>query len=590
MSCASGTSRRPSGSTSSLKPGKVPRKDRRGLLANICIVEEAYDSKTYKDQVKALVTCIVAFAATTGPMCSSMFFPIIGDIASDLHTTRSLVSSSIGIFVLALGMFPIWWSSISEHQGRRTVYLISFFLFTCFCVGCALSTSIAMLIVFRTLAGACAASVQAVGAGTISDIYYTTQRGRAMGYFYLGPLCGPLLAPIISGALAARWDWRASHWFLVILGGIIFVCVLFCLPETLEREPDLAPTKSTFSATSIKADNVKRQLKSTSSNDSNNVEEEAISHHVSNSSIEDDGSGPNSEYILAHSLELYPVLPSLSRSGSVAGAPRTDTTISTANPEIVPHKDRRGLLANLSIIEEMSTAKLPKSLWNGFYKPLMNLRLLTYPPVFVASLFSCYCFAIVYLLNICVETVYSQPPYDFRVLIVGLMFIPNSVFYFMGSVLGGIWSDKIIAQSIKKHGKPIPESRIGINVMFASILLPAMLLVFGWCAAKHTMWVFPLIGTAGFGFGTAILFSNTLTYLVDALPGHGATGVAVNNFVRCIFAAIACFVAAPIYDAIGPGWLMTICAILGCGLIVLALVIQKYGAQWREKFDASKYF
>lgn len=38
-----------------------------------------------------------------------------------------------------------------------------------------------MLIVFRILGGGAAASVQAVGAGTIADLWEPFERGRAMG-------------------------------------------------------------------------------------------------------------------------------------------------------------------------------------------------------------------------------------------------------------------------------------------------------------------------------------------------------------------------------------------------------------------------
>lgn len=76
-----------------------------------------------------------------------------------------------------------------------------------------------MLIVMRMLAGGAAASVQAVGAGTIADIWLSEERGRAMGYFYLGPLCGPFLAPIIGGIIGQHWGWRATQWALAIYGG-----------------------------------------------------------------------------------------------------------------------------------------------------------------------------------------------------------------------------------------------------------------------------------------------------------------------------------------------------------------------------------
>ena len=68
-------------------------------------------------------------------------------------------------------------------------------LFLVFNILSAESKNIAMFIVMRLLSGGASASVQAVGAGTVADIWDVSERGRAMGIFYLGPLCGPLIAP-----------------------------------------------------------------------------------------------------------------------------------------------------------------------------------------------------------------------------------------------------------------------------------------------------------------------------------------------------------------------------------------------------------
>lgn len=92
-----------------------------------------------------------------------------------------------------------------------------------------------MLIVMRVLSGGAAASVQAVGAGTIADIWESKERGTAMGMFYLGPLTGPLVAPIIGGALASRWGWRSTQWFMAIYGFVVLIFLIFALPETLPK-------------------------------------------------------------------------------------------------------------------------------------------------------------------------------------------------------------------------------------------------------------------------------------------------------------------------------------------------------------------
>ena len=114
--------------------------------------------------------------------------------------------------MLSMSISPLWWSSFSETLGRRTIYLVSFTLFVLFNILAALSQNISMLVVTRLLGGGAAASVQAVGAGTIADIWEVRERGRAMGFFYLGPLMGPLFAPILGGVLTEKLGWRSTLW------------------------------------------------------------------------------------------------------------------------------------------------------------------------------------------------------------------------------------------------------------------------------------------------------------------------------------------------------------------------------------------
>lgn len=127
-----------------------------------------------------------------------------------------------------------------------------------------------MLIVMRTLSGGAAASVQAVGAGTIADIWETKERGRAMGIFYLGPLCGPLFAPIIGGALGQGLGWRSTQWFLVVYGGLTVIFIVFALPETLHTkyaeldviteptDPEKGTTRPDLIRTTTRASTIKK--------------------------------------------------------------------------------------------------------------------------------------------------------------------------------------------------------------------------------------------------------------------------------------------------------------------------------------------
>lgn len=213
----------------------VPRSHRRGFLARFALVPEVEDPTHYTRKTKWFLTFIVAFCAMAAPMGSAIVMPVLQEIAIAFNASHTITNMSVAVYMLSMSIFPLWWSSFSERLGRRTIYITSFILFIVFAILSAVSTNIAMLIVVRTLSGGAAASVQAVGAGTIADIWESKERGRAMGIFYLGPLCGPLFAPIIGGALGAGLGWRSTQWFLVIYGSATLIFIIFALPETLHR-------------------------------------------------------------------------------------------------------------------------------------------------------------------------------------------------------------------------------------------------------------------------------------------------------------------------------------------------------------------
>ncbi|KAL7623071.1 hypothetical protein AAE478_006750 [Parahypoxylon ruwenzoriense] len=218
----------------------VPRLKRRGFLAQLTLIPEVERPYEYPSKAKWMITAFIALAACAAPMGSAIFYPALPSMSQDLDASPTVVNLTVAMYMLAMSIFPLWWSSFSETLGRRNIYLSSFFLNVVFSLLSGLSVNIGMLIVFRILSGGAAASVQAVGAGTIADIWEPRERGRAMGYFYLGPLMGPLIAPIVGGALTEGFGWRSTVWFLTVYGACVFVLVLFCIPETLAKRRSVA--------------------------------------------------------------------------------------------------------------------------------------------------------------------------------------------------------------------------------------------------------------------------------------------------------------------------------------------------------------
>lgn len=217
------------------KTNAKPGSERRGVLSMVTLIPEYYNPKNYSRLQKRLLLAVVAFAGTSGPMGTSIMLPTVSDISRSLNTKDSIVNISVGIYLLALGIFPMWWSNFAENHGRRNVYVTSFFIFLVFTLGSCFVRSIEALIVLRFLSGIGASAIQACGAATVADLFIQEERGTALGLFYLGPLLGPFISPVLGGATSEAWGWRASLWVMVIICLFNLLLIVFLLPETSQH-------------------------------------------------------------------------------------------------------------------------------------------------------------------------------------------------------------------------------------------------------------------------------------------------------------------------------------------------------------------
>ncbi|QLQ80403.1 hypothetical protein HG537_0D04040 [Torulaspora globosa] len=588
----------------------VPRGERRGLLARFTLIPEFKDPRDYQASIKKLIVFIIAFSSVMGPMATSIVFPAINPIVKSLETTTFMVNVSVGVYSLSLGIFPIWWSSFSELHGRRSVYLISFMMLFAFCIGTSLSPNIESFIVLRVLCGAASASVQSVGAGTVSDLFIPEERGRNLGIYYMGALMAPLVSPIIASGLLTRWSWRSTQWFMVILSGVNVLLLIFLLPETLRTQD----SKAAIAATLLE----RRNEKLKGSSDLENADVESNKDDLQRSAEQERIRGHREDKedeikrVLTEASSTYKYRPPPDNNIDV-GAPqisriqsldprweskireydldRARTNLENELARIETEKSRRTGKQNDESLEKPS---MKNSFLNFCYiyfiRPMKSVYFLKYPPVLLAIIFSAISFAILYFVNMTIEYDYSRPPYNFKPLFVGLLYIPNSVTYIIASIYGGRWVDTLLKNYKAKYGILAPEARISWNLVTAVALFPASLLIFGWCLDKKCHWVTPLVGTALFGFASMMTIGATVSYLVDSLPGRGATGVALNNLIRQILAAVAVFVTEPMLKGMGTGWAFTMLAFIIIGSSTSLLVLKRYGDYWRQNYDLQKLY
>ncbi|KAF9962591.1 hypothetical protein BGZ72_000011 [Mortierella alpina] len=196
------------------------------------------DPKNWPRRKKNIVVFTIAYCAFVAPLASSIYMPAVLQVKEDLNTTSSLVSATLSVYVLFMGIMPVFWASLCDYYGRRPIYLVSMSIFILGSVLAAISRNIWVFFVMRALQAFGASSVLSVGGGSLSDIFHSGERGSAFGLFYLGPLIAPMIGPIVGGVLSDRAGWRSTMWLLLGSAVVAFLLVLFVLPETYRHHID----------------------------------------------------------------------------------------------------------------------------------------------------------------------------------------------------------------------------------------------------------------------------------------------------------------------------------------------------------------
>ena len=175
---------------------------------------------------------VLGAMAKFGPFSIATVFPAFGAMADDLGSTPVAVQQTISSYLLGYGLMSLFHGAISDAVGRRPVILWGIALFGLASVGCALSTDLTTLLVFRFIQGLCAGVGMIVGRAVIRDVFDGEEAQRLMSQVSMIFSIAPAIAPIVGGWILGFGDWHAIFWFLAVLSLVLGALVWRVLPET----------------------------------------------------------------------------------------------------------------------------------------------------------------------------------------------------------------------------------------------------------------------------------------------------------------------------------------------------------------------
>ncbi|ONH66714.1 Dityrosine transporter 1 [Cyberlindnera fabianii] len=184
----------------------------------------------------ARISCIIAIvtcAGFLGPVSGNIYIPILQQMQEVFNCSTTTINATVSVFMVFFAIAPLLWAPYADIGGRKTLYIVSLLFFIIANILLAtVPANIGALFVLRIVQAFGASSVMSVGTATVADVTPPKDRAKVISYFMLGPQLGPILGPILS-IIAWNGAWRWIFGFLAILGGVIYLAIVFCLPETL---------------------------------------------------------------------------------------------------------------------------------------------------------------------------------------------------------------------------------------------------------------------------------------------------------------------------------------------------------------------
>jgi DHA1 family bicyclomycin/chloramphenicol resistance-like MFS transporter len=189
-----------------------------------------------KQRNKMWMVLILGSLTAFGPLSMDMYLPALPILTTDLSTTASLAQLSITACLLGLGGGQLVFGPLSDIQGRKRPLITTLIIYALASVFAAFSPNIWVFVLLRFIQGFTGAAGIVIARASARDMYTGTDLTRFIALLALVNGAAPILAPIFGGALLKWVSWHMIFLILSAIGLLMFLAVVFTLPETLPAE------------------------------------------------------------------------------------------------------------------------------------------------------------------------------------------------------------------------------------------------------------------------------------------------------------------------------------------------------------------
>ncbi|WP_314140536.1 MFS transporter [Buttiauxella noackiae] len=187
---------------------------------------------------RGLAMAAVMTMTTMAVFDGSMINIALPQIAHSLDASLGATVWVSNGYLLSAAMTLAIFAALSSRIGFRSIFAFGLGLFTLASVGCALSSSLDMLVIMRVLQGIGGAATLSIGPAILRSVFPNRLLGRILGLNALLIGTNTAIAPLLGGTILSTLSWPWLFAINIPLGIISLLLTLRVVPHNpaLKRE------------------------------------------------------------------------------------------------------------------------------------------------------------------------------------------------------------------------------------------------------------------------------------------------------------------------------------------------------------------
>ena len=181
---------------------------------------------------RVAITLVVGLATLMQALDTTIANVSLPYIQGSLAVNSDEVEWVLTSYLVAAAIMTPPTGYLTRRFGVKRLFIASIAGFTVGSMLCGMATSLGEIVVFRMIQGAFGAALVPLSQAVLMNIYPPERQGRAISYWGMAIMVGPIIGPILGGYLTFNYTWRWDFYINVPVGIVALLGMFAFFTET----------------------------------------------------------------------------------------------------------------------------------------------------------------------------------------------------------------------------------------------------------------------------------------------------------------------------------------------------------------------